>query len=218
MAGSVGGTPNDTVGSTANGIRSHSDYAGGGDHGLPRPRLTEDQAARPPEPRRLKRATRRAGQRPAAADGAGREGCVPLRSDVFGCEGASAVHGARESRRKDSARAGRDSSSGHLQATNTASSGLLRTRTIDSGSVRIRLVRSWPPWLGTGREALPPQLVLEPMVERVQVRVREQAADGGAQGMPRHARAVTTLPTPQDSAPTARSGRRGVGRAAPRRQ
>jgi len=44
-AESVGGTSNDTVGSAANGKRSHSDYAGGGDHGLPRPRLTEDQAA-----------------------------------------------------------------------------------------------------------------------------------------------------------------------------
>jgi len=54
-AESVGGTSNDTVGSTANGERSHSDYAGGGDHGLPRPRLTEDRAAAagaaPPEAR-----------------------------------------------------------------------------------------------------------------------------------------------------------------------
>jgi hypothetical protein len=81
MAESVGGTSNDTVGSTANGRRSRSDYAGGGDRGLPRLRLREDQAARPPEPRRRKRAprraTRRVGKRPAAAEDAGREGCLP---------------------------------------------------------------------------------------------------------------------------------------------
>ena len=44
-AESVDGTSNDTVGSTANGKRSHRDYAGGGDHGLPRLRLRKDQAA-----------------------------------------------------------------------------------------------------------------------------------------------------------------------------
>jgi len=42
-AESVGGTSNDTVGSTANGIRSRSTYAGAGDHGLLH--LTQDQAA-----------------------------------------------------------------------------------------------------------------------------------------------------------------------------
>jgi len=88
MAGSVGGTSNDTVGSTANGIRSHSDYPGaattafrGCVSGKTRPRPPEPRRPEPrrPEPRRRKRATRRAGPRPAAAEGAGREGCPSLR-------------------------------------------------------------------------------------------------------------------------------------------
>jgi hypothetical protein len=44
-AESVDGPSNDTVGSTANGIRSHSTYVAGGDHGFLRLQLTEDQAA-----------------------------------------------------------------------------------------------------------------------------------------------------------------------------
>jgi len=78
MAGSVDGTSNDTVGSTANGIRSPSDYAGAATTAF-RGCASRKTRPRPPQPRRLKRATRRAGQRPAAAEGAGREGCVPLR-------------------------------------------------------------------------------------------------------------------------------------------
>ena len=48
-AESIEGTSNDTVGSTSNGIangkRSHSTYAGGGDHPQGLLHLTKDQAA-----------------------------------------------------------------------------------------------------------------------------------------------------------------------------
>jgi len=84
MAESVGGTSNDTVGSTANGRRSRSDYAGGGDRGLPRLRLREDQAARPPEPRRRSRAAGSA--RRGARRGAWASGPRPLKK-----QGAKAV-------------------------------------------------------------------------------------------------------------------------------
>ena len=78
MAESVDGTSNDTVGSTANGKRSRSDSAGGGDHGLPRLRLTEDQAAADGTAPRLMRETTRAGKRLAAGESVGTEGYFPL--------------------------------------------------------------------------------------------------------------------------------------------
>ena len=65
-AESVDGTSNDTVGSTSNGNRSNSDYAGGGDAGLLRLQLREDHAAAAGAARLEAQDDARAGNRPAA--------------------------------------------------------------------------------------------------------------------------------------------------------